>query len=227
VRITVDIKHSYIATTLVTQFLFLNLADAETRSMDTIVGNFSQSQLNGWEAKEFSGQTVYSFVKDRGRERYVLKAQALASASGLFNRTKIDLNKTPYLNWSWKVEKIFPKINESAQSGDDFPARIYVVVERGLMGFSSLSLNYVWASRNPVQNLWTSPYTDQVKLFAADSGSQKLGTWTRHKRNLREDLYKAFGEHIVEIHATALMTDTDNHGGNATAYYGNIWFSAD
>lgn len=93
-----DIKHSYIATTLVTQFLFLNLADAETRSMDTIVGNFSQSQLNGWEAKEFSGQTVYSFVKDRGRERYVLKAQALASASGLFNRTKIDLNKTPYLN---------------------------------------------------------------------------------------------------------------------------------
>jgi len=208
----------HIVTALTALFLFSDAADAEVPGSDIIVGNFSQNQLNGWEAKEFSGETSYSFVRDHEQGHFVLKAQASASASGLFNKTKINLNKTPFINWSWKVEKIFHKINESSKSGDDFPARIYVVVERGLMGFSSVSLNYVWASRNPIQNLWTSPYSDRVKLFATDSGSQKLGIWTRHKRNLRKDLYKAFGEHIVEIHATALMTDTDNHGGNATTY---------
>lgn len=216
-----------IAFTLVAQFLFSDPAHAEIRNTDIIVGDFSRSQLTGWEAKEFSGKTAYSFVEDREQGQYVLKAQASASASGLFNKTKIDLSKTPYLNWSWRVENIFSSVDESSKSGDDFPARIYVVVERGLMGLNSVSLNYVWASRRPVQHLWTSPYTDQVKLFATDSGSQKLGAWIRHKRNLREDLYKAFGEKIAEIHATAIMTDSDNHGGDATTFYGDIWFSAD
>ena len=78
-----------------------------------------------------------------------------------------------------------------------------------------------------MQKLWPSPYTNQVMLLAIDSGPERLGTWKHHKRNLRNDLYQAFGESFFDIHATALMTDTDNHGGKAVAYYGNIWFSAE
>jgi hypothetical protein len=100
------------------------------------------------------------------------------------------------------------------------------VVERGLLGISSLSLNYVWSSHQAVERRWNSPYSDQVVLLAADSGGKKLGTWVRHKRDLRADLRSVFGEDIAAIDAVAVMTDTDNSGGAAKAYYGDIWFSA-
>ena len=63
-------------------------------------------------------------------------------------------------------------------------------------------------------------------MIALDSGPQKAGVWTKHKRNVREDLRRAFGEDITEIDAVALMSDADNFGGNVDAAYGDIWFSA-
>lgn len=116
-------------------------------------------------------------------------------------------------------------IDESVKSGDDFPARIYVVVKRGILGASSLALNYVWASQHSLGSEWPSPYSDRVRLVATDSGQQGLGAWVNRKRNLRDDLKRAFGQHITEIDAIAIMTDADDHKGRATAFYGDIWFS--
>jgi hypothetical protein len=41
-------------------------------------------------------------------------------------------------------------IDENSKAGDDFSVRVYVVLERGLLGFSMRALTYVWASKNPV-----------------------------------------------------------------------------
>jgi hypothetical protein len=191
---------------------------------DVRVGRFSAGDLQGWESRAFKGVTDYRIVADDATR--VLAARANGGASGRFRKIKIDLTRTPFINFSWKVSGVYQGINEAAKSGDDFPARVYVVRERGLMGINSAALNYVWSSTRPVGSQWASPYTAQVKLIALDSGSQKAGVWTKHKRNVREDLRRAFGEDITEIDAVALMSDADNFGGSVDAAYGDIWFSA-
>ena len=191
---------------------------------DIPVGRFSAGELSGWESRAFNGETQYAIVTDEGRR--VLAARTNAGASGRFRKIKIDLTRTPFINFSWKVSGIYQGINEAAKAGDDFPARVYVVRERGVMGMSTIALNYVWSSTRPVGSVWASPYTSQVKLIALDAGPERAGTWSRHKRNVREDLRRAFGEDITEIDAVALMSDSDNFKGRAEAAYGDIWFSA-
>ena len=191
------------------------------------VGRFSQGSLDGWEARSFNGETGYALAADPELNRQVLRARANASASGRFRKIEVDLAKTPYLNWSWKVANIYPGIDELKKSGDDFPARIYVADERGLFGLTSIALNYVWASSHGVGEAWTSPYTSQVRLLAVDAGTAKLGSWITHKQDVRADLKRIFGEDVTRIDGVALMTDSDDHHGQAEAAYGDIWFSAE
>jgi hypothetical protein len=138
----------------------------------------------------------------------------------------IDLTKTPYLNWSWLVTGTFQSIDETQKAGDDFPARVFVVIRRGLLGMDTIALNYVWASQHSKGSFWASPYSSQVRLLAIDAGGTGLGTWVMHKRDVREDLRSVFGEDISAIDAIAIMTDTDDHKGHAKTYYGDIWLSA-
>jgi hypothetical protein len=211
----------------ITVLCLATLAHSPARSQqaeDVRVGAFSTGDLNGWESRSFKGQTDYRLAMDGGRR--VLTATTTGGASGRFRKIKIDLTRTPFINFSWKVGGVYDGINETVKAGDDFPARIYVVREKGIMGMNSQALNYVWSSARPVGSLWSSPYTGQVKLLALNSGAGKAGAWERHKRNVREDLRRAFGEDITEIDAVALMSDSDDFKGKAEAAYGDIWFSA-
>lgn len=201
--------------------------EAAAAGPQIVVGAFSQGSMAGWEQKGFKGETVYSFVYDPEKKSTVLQAVSQAAASGRFRRTKIDLTKTPFLNWSWKISAALSGIDETVKAGDDFSARVYIVVERGIMGLSSLSVNYVWASQHPSGSAWPSPFTGHVRLLAVDSGSKGLNAWVTHKRDVRADLREQFGEDILSIDAVALMTDTDNSGGHARASYGDIWFSSE
>lgn len=219
-----------ISRNLAAVFIWMILAvpfTAASGAETVVVGSFSQGSLTGWEKRSFKGETTYALVRDPVSSKMVLQAASNASASGRFKKISVDLTKTPYLNWSWKVANALPGLDENAKAGDDFAARVYVVSERGLMGVNSLSVNYVWSSQKPTGNHWTSPFTRQVRLIAVNSGSNGLNTWISHKRNVRADLKRMFGEDFASIDAVALMTDTDNSGQRATASYGDIWFSAD
>lgn len=209
---------------LLVALLVTSSPTAAQEMTDVQVGRFSIGDLQGWDTRSFKGETEYRIVNDGGAR--VLSARTNGGASGRFRKVKINLTQTPFINFSWKVSGVYKDINEATKSGDDFPARVYVVHERGLMGMSSISLNYVWSSARPIGSLWASPYTSQVKLLALNSGKEKASQWAKHKRNVREDLRRAFGEDIAEIDAVALMSDADNFGGNIEASYGDIWFSA-
>ena len=119
-----------------------------------VVGAFSQGSMAGWEQKGFKGETEYSLVYDPEKKSTVLQAVSQAAASGRFRKMRINLTKTPFLNWSWKVSDALVGLDETAKAGDDYAARVYVVVERGIMGLSSLSVNYVWASQHPSGSAW-------------------------------------------------------------------------
>ena len=88
-------------------------------------------------------------------------------------------------------------------------------------------MNYVWASARPVGTRWPNPFTGQAMMLAVDSGGAKAGAWVSHKRNVRDDLRAAFGDDVTEIHAVAVMTDGDNGGRSARAWYGDIFFTGE
>lgn len=189
------------------------------------VGAFSANDFAGWAEKSFKGHTVYALVNDAETGRTVVRAQTQGAASGRFKKVTIDLVKTPMLNWSWKIDKPYTGIDENARDGDDFPVRVYVVVERGPFGISTQAINYVWASKNPVGSSWPNPFTAQARMLAVNSGAADAGKWVIQKRNVRRDLKAAFGEDFTEIHVVAIMTDGDNSGQQARAWYGDISFS--
>ncbi|MCI0667815.1 MAG: DUF3047 domain-containing protein [Methylococcaceae bacterium] len=190
------------------------------------VGNFSSTDLQGWEPEYFVAETRYRFTPDKSGVP-VLCAESRGAASGLVRQIPVDLRKTPYLNWSWRVDAAFLRHDEKTKQGDDYPARVYVVLDDGPFFWQTKALNYVWAGRAPVDSLWISPYiSSNVKLIAVESGNARTGHWRHEKRNVIKDLKLAFGKVITRIDAVAIMTDTDNTGSSARACYGDIFFSA-
>jgi hypothetical protein len=177
----------------------------------------------GWRERQFAGQTEYRAVKEGTRT--LLLASSRGTASGLYYERRIDLRRTPVLNWSWKVKTVLQGVDERKKSGDDFPARVYVVVRGGLAFWRTKALSYVWANTHQAGAFWPSPFTANVVLIAAESGEQRLDSLIDEKHNIREDWQRAFHEDISAIDAVAIMTDADNSGQSAMALYSTPWFS--
>ena len=186
---------------------------------DLLLGNFGAGDLSGWQPKVFHGETSYSLVKEGARQ--VLKAESRQAASGLFKEVNLDPRKHQVLRWSWKIEGTIPNGNERTKEGDDYAARVYLVFPRTLF-WKTKAINYIWANTLPKGEALPNAYTANAMMVAVESGNDKTGTWVTEERNVYEDYRKLFGEDPPEIGAVALMTDTDNTGGAAVAYYGDI-----
>ena len=190
-----------------------------------MVADFSSESLEGWQSKSFKGQTSYQIIDLAGKK--VLKAESVNSASGLYKEQRVDLRQTPFLNWEWRVENRLSDLNEQEKSGDDYAARVYVIVRGGLAFWRTRAINYVWASSSSKGKIWPNAYAgDHAMMIALRSENDSTGIWVQEKRNVFADLKQQFGEDIDHIDAVAIMTDTDNSNGSATAYYGNIFFSS-
>ncbi len=199
----------------------------------------------GWElvpAKTSGKRTLYQLVREG--EIVVLKAVSQAASSGLMRVVSLNPRDYPIIQWRWKVEDLLRRSDIFRKNGDDFSARlflsfetdpskagwrerIYIQAGRLLYGDYPLAegLNYVWASREPEGTMTSSPYTERLKTVVIESGSGKLNTWVVEERNFYEDYKKAFGQEPPALYSVAVMTDTDNTGGTAVAYYGDILFS--
>ena len=213
------------------------------------VGKFSiasegSAPPEGWKPltfKKIERQTVYTVVKDG--EATAVKAVSEASASGLTREIKINLKEYPIVQWRWKVANVLKKGDVAKKEGDDYPARIYITFEydAGKVGFFKKAqyetirlfygqypplgaINYIWESKAPQGTVAPNPYTDQVKMIVVESGRDRLNQWVSEERNVYEDYKKAFGDEPPMISGVAIMTDTDNTGEAATAYYGDIVF---
>ena len=190
------------------------------------LGEFSRSRLDGWEHKSFKGETRYELQALDGV--VVLNADSRAAGSGLFKEQRIDLEKTPFLNWSWRIANRLSGLNEQRKAGDDYAARIYVVVKGGLAFWQTKAINYVWTGSTAKDTVWPNAFAgDHAMMLALRGPEAPLNVWYREKRNVKADLKKLFGEDLLTIDAVALMTDTDNSGGQVSAFYGDIWFSKD
>lgn len=179
--------------------------------------------LEQWKPKSFKDVTRYTMVNIDGRD--AIKAFSNHAASGLVRKIKIDLNKTPYLHWHWRVDNVLRKTDETTRQGDDYPARVYVIVSGGLFFWQTRALNYVWSSNQTVNSSWPNAYTENAIMLAVRSGKAQTGQWLHEIRNVREDLPLYLQKSATHIDAVAIMTDTDNSAQSVTAYYGEIYFS--
>lgn len=207
---------------LIASLLIVNAGFADTR---VSIGEFSKKQLSGWEPKVFKGKTHYQLVTEGNLT--VLKATSKNAASGLGRRIKVDLTKTPFLNWSWRVDNKLGPLNEQSKAGDDYAARVYVILDGGLLPWRTKAMNYVWSSNSPRGKSWGNAFLPRnAKMLAVRGSQDKVGGWVREKRNVMADFKNIFGLNIKRIDGVAIMTDTDNSKGSASAAYGDIFFSA-
>jgi hypothetical protein len=213
------------------------------------VGRFSAAAEGallpvGWKPLTFpkiKRHTTYTLVKEDGST--VVKAVSDASASGLTREIIVNLKEYPMLSWRWKVMNVLVHGDVTKKKGDDCPARLYVTmgVDPSTLGlwekakFAAYKLiygrypplaavNYIWASMVPKGTVLSSPYTDRSKIIVIQSGPELVNHWVTEERNLFEDYTQAFGAQPPLVSGVAIMTDTDNTGESAIAYYGDIVF---
>jgi len=213
------------------------------------VGNFSGAAVGnvwpaGWKPltfKKIERHTVYTLVKDGNT--VVVKAVAEASASGLMREIKINPKEYPIVQWQWKVNHVLEKGDVRRKDGDDYPARLYITFayDPSKLSFSEKfkyemarlwygqypplrAISYIWESSAPKGTMVPNPYTSRVVMIVIESGSELVGRWVSEERNLLEDYRQAFGGDPPMISGVAIMTDTDDTGESATAYYGDIRF---
>lgn len=198
---------------------------ASVQGAETVpVGVFSSGSLQGWKPKLFEGETTYR-IETLENQR-VLKAHSQQTASGLFKETTINLKEYPYLNWRWRIDQKLSESDERQKAGDDYVARIYVIYSGGLFFWRTKALNYVWSSRAERGTIWPNAFApDNNRMIAVRSSQDNTDQWYSEKRNIFEDFKRWLGGEVVEIHAIAIMTDTDNTGSETTAFYGDIYFS--
>lgn len=202
-------------------FTSLNPVFADTT---IVIGQFSRKQLDGWEHKSFKGETRYQLQEIDGVT--ALSADSRKAGSGLFKEQEIDLDQTPYLNWSWRIGNHLNGLNEQSKAGDDYAARMYVVVKGGLAFWKTKAINYVWSSNSKQGQIWPNAFAgDHAMMLAIRGPEAPLNVWQHEKRNIQADFKQLFGEDIQHIDAVAIMTDTDNSDGQVSAVYGDIWFS--
>ena len=189
------------------------------------IADFAESGLTGWDKKVFSEKTSYQLVSSN--EKTVLLAKSRNSASAIIRKIRVDLKKYPYLNWSWKIRNRLSTKDEKIKSGDDYAARIYVLVDGGFFPWKTKAVNYVWANKAAKGSTWPNAFAGKnVIMLALRNKDDKTDNWYSEKRNVYEDLKQLFGTEIQFIDAVALMTDTDNSHGQVSSYYGNIYFSS-
>ena len=187
-------------------------------------GNFANDSLKDWKERSFAGNTDYELVEEQGKR--VLKGHTNGMASILYTEQRVNLNDTPLVEWSWKVDRTFEDIDERSRQGDDFPARLYVVAKTGFLPWDTLAINYVWSSDAPLGDSWANPFTSKAQMVVVQTGDQHVGTWVRQQRNVAEDFKTYFDTDITDLSGYAVMVDGDNANKEAIAWFGQIQFSA-
>lgn len=186
----------------------------------------SQRSLNEWENKIFKGKVIYR-VKHSGPEGY-LQALSIGSASAIFYRIKNRYKAMDYpmISWKWKIIKFPDKNKLKTRMGiekDDYAGRVYVIFP-SLNFFASKALEYVWDESAPLETIWTSPYSKNIKLLVVHSGKEESGKWVFEERNIFRDYQRAFARKPnLKVGAIALMSDADNSGDVSEAYFDEIY----
>jgi len=189
------------------------------------VFDFTNDEFSTLKVKKVKGETSWTLGSNENGN--FIRAEAEGVGSGLGKEIKIDLNKTPFINITWKVEKDLSGIIETSKKGHDYAARVFVIKKTGSTPLSNRAINYVFSSNNDVGKNWPSPYTKKSIDYVLSTTKDNKNTWVTVKANVKKDFEKLHEIDVTEISGIAIMTDTDNSKLKAISYYQDIYFSAE
>ena len=189
------------------------------------VFEFTEDEFKTLKTRKVKGETKWQLgSNDNGN---FIRAEADGVGSGLGKEVLINLNKTPFINITWKVEKDLSGIIENSKKGHDFAARVFVVKKTGKTALSNRAVNYVFSSNNSINESWRSPYTKKSIDYVLSTTKDNLNKWVTVKANVKDHFKKLHNLEVNELNGVAIMTDTDNSKLKAISYYQNIYFSSE
>ncbi len=200
---------------------------SNSTSKEIQVFEFTEKELSQLKVRKVRGadsKTQYSIGRNENGK--FIRSEANNAASGLGKEIKINLNETPFLNITWKIEKDLPGIIENSKKGHDYAARVFVVKKTGATPLSNRAMNYVFSSNNDVNTYYPSPFTKKSIDYVLSTTKENLNKWITVKVNVKDHFERFHNLDIEEINGVAIMSDTDNSKLSSIAYYQNIYFSS-
>ena len=203
--------------------LFLSLFSYSNAEIVNVF-EFSEEELKNLKVRKIKKETSYTTGNNENGN--FLKAVSVGTASGLGKEILINLNKTPFINITWKVEKDLNGIDEKSKKGHDYAARVFVVKKTGATALSNRAINYVFSSNESINDSWPSPFTKKSIDYVLSTTKKNLNTWVTVKANVKKHFKKLHNLDVDELNGVAIMSDTDNSKMKAISYFQNIYFSS-
>ena len=208
----------------ITILIFLTLTFGSEAEIVKVF-EFTENEFKTLKVRKVKGKTKWSLGSNENGN--YIRAEAEGTGSGLGKEILINLNKTPFINITWKVEKDLSGIIENSKKGHDYAARVFVVKKTGATALSNKAINYVFSSNSSVNENWPSPYTKKSIDYVLATTKNNLNEWITVKANVKHHFKKLHKLDVEELNGVAIMTDTDNSKLKAISYYQNIYFSSD
>lgn len=211
------------------------------RVASTVAGGTPRAQtcVPRWRPQRLPGKIETRYTLEAGNRS--VRAQAAASASLLRHALRVEPAELGALAFSWKVPALTPGADVRQRHTEDAAARLVLAFEGDAARLSArnqalfelaaavtgerppfATLMYVWDASAPVGEVITNPRTDRIRKIVLESGSAHLNQWRSYRRDIAADFQAAYGEPPGALVAVALMTDADNTGGEALAWYGPV-----
>lgn len=177
-----------------------------------------------WQHILMGRATRYETVDIDGRA--AIRAVGRQSASGLFRRVRFEPAACPWLEWSWRVDRLQRDADIRIAEGEDVAASIALLF--GDPGFAMSpdpvpTLRYVWTSERVREGaVVDNPYfPGVVRSIVVERGAAHRGTWMSMRRNLVEDFRLAFGvQPPATVEVVVLLTNNNHTRERVEAYYG-------
>jgi len=176
-----------------------------------------------WTHQRFSGETDYQRMRLDGVA--VIRAVGRGSASGLYRQVDYRVSEHPWLEWTWRVDRLQRTADIRVKEREDFAAAIFLIFGRPDMFDQEVrTLVYGWTSdRLSECAVVDSPHhPGLVRSIVVRSGDDRSGRWLNERRNVVADFQRAFMTEPAAVEMIAIFTDNDQTNEPVEAYYGTI-----
>ncbi|HMN93849.1 MAG TPA: DUF3047 domain-containing protein [Hydrogenophaga sp.] len=196
-----------------------------------------------WRHKTFGDRRPTRYRPERHAGRPAVHADSLAGNSSL----RLEMSTHPgaqagQLRFSWFVPALIDEADLMDREVDDAVARVILLFDGDrLQAFTPrdhviselarlvtgeplpyATLIYVWDNRYPVGSVIANPHTNRIRQLVVESGPDRLGQWIDVERDVQADYRQVFGETAGPLLSIGIMTDSNNTGAAAQAWFGPL-----
>jgi len=182
--------------------------------------------LAEWDKPVLFGKGDWKVVDDAGEQ--VIKLRTESSSFALEKSITVDLKRTPYLEWEWKVTVLPTGGNVASPEADDQAAQLLVVFHKTFFERRKV-ITYIWDPTAPKGTIaaGAGPIYLNVKAIVVESGYRQLDKWLIQKRNVLEDFRAVFGVTPERVVAIRLQINSQHTKSDAEAFWKTIRFTSE